>query len=69
MLQTCYICGNFVLNRYNTCLAMGYSLYFFAMSMFSWMTLLCWDLLKTFYHIRPLKTSKGCSGKLVIILF
>jgi hypothetical protein len=52
----------------NTCLAMGYSLYFFAMSMFSWMTLLCWDLLKTFYHLRPFQTSKGCSGKLVIIV-
>jgi hypothetical protein len=32
------------------------------------MTLLCWDLLKTFYHLRPLKKSRGCSRKLVNIL-
>jgi hypothetical protein len=54
--------------NFTLCLTIGYSLYFCAMSMFSWTTLLCWDLLRSFYHLKPLKTSKGCSGKLVNVL-
>ena len=44
---------------------LGYSLYFFAISMFCWMSVLCYDLFLTFGKT-SLHQSKKHSGRLVL---
>jgi hypothetical protein len=47
------------------CLTIGYSLYFTGLSMFCWMSLLCFDLFWTFNHLRTPQEQKKCGSKLV----